>query len=110
MTFMHWDKIEFATVSYTQVGNTKTISADFFSKIWNIDNSTATKILDQNTHLNSQGANNDLSRQLPMNDRMLWYKSIISQFFTDTFFVTASGVLTRENNYDQIFVRDKGLV
>ena len=41
---------------------------------------------------------------------MLKYKRIESQFFTDTFFVTASGVSTRGNNCDQIFVSGKGFV
>ena len=38
------------------------------------------------------------------------YKRINSQFFTDTFFVTASGVSTRDSNVDQIFVSNKGFV
>ena len=47
--FMHGDKFYFASVSSAQASKPKTISADFLSKIWNIDNSTATKVLYQNT-------------------------------------------------------------
>ena len=42
-----------------------------------------------------------------MNYWMLQYKHINSQFFTDIFFVTASGVSTHGNNCAQIFVSDK---
>ena len=41
---------------------------------------------------------------------MLRYKRINSQFFTDTFFVTAKGKSTRGNTSAQIFVSDKGFV
>ena len=41
LTFIHCNKIDFASVSSVQAGTPKTISADFLSKIWNIDNSTA---------------------------------------------------------------------
>ena len=109
-TIMHLDKIDFSSVSSAQAGKPKTISADFLSKIWNIDNSTATKVLYQNKKLNRQGANNDLSRQFSTNDRMLRYKRTNSQFFTDTFFVTASGVSTCGNNCAQRFVSYKGFV
>ena len=71
LNFMHLDKIDFASVSSTQVGKPKTISAYLISKIWNIANITATKVLDQNTQLNSQGANKDLSRQFSTTDGML---------------------------------------
>ena len=57
-TFMHWNKIYFASVSSAQAGNPETISDDFLSKIWNIDKSMAFKVLDQNTQINPQGANN----------------------------------------------------
>ena len=98
LTLMHWDEINFASISSAQANNPKTIYADFLSKIWNIDNITATNVLDHNTQLNLQGANNDFSRQVLTNYQMLQYKSINNQFFTDTFFLTASGVSTRDNN------------
>ena len=47
-TFMHLDKIYFASVSSAQGGKSKNISADFLSKIRKTDNSMATKVLDQN--------------------------------------------------------------
>lgn len=87
-----------------------TVAADFLSKIWNISNDQASKAIKQNTHLFRQGADNDLSRQYSTNDRMLRYKRIESQFFTDTFFVTKKGKSTRGNTCAQIFVSDKGYV
>ena len=63
-TFMHLDKIYFAIVSSAQAGKPKAISDDFLSKILNIDNSTATKVLYHNTQLNCKGYNNKFSRQL----------------------------------------------
>ena len=69
-----------------------------------------TKVLDQNTNLNGQGENNDFSRQFLTNDQMMQYKRINSQFFADTFFVTASGVSACGNNCAHIFVSDKGFV
>ena len=87
-----------------------TVSPEFLSKIWNIKHDLAAKAIHQNTHLKRQGANNDLSRQFSTNDRMLRYKRIESQFFTDTFFVTAKGKSSRGNTCAQIFVSDKGFV
>lgn len=88
----------------------KGVSADFLSKIWNIQHEQAKGVLAQTTQLNRQGADNDLSRRFSTNDRMLRYKRINSMFFTDTFFVTASGKSTRGNTSAQIFVSDKGFV
>ena len=45
-----------------------------------------------------------------MNDKMLQNKRINNQFFIDNFFVTASGVSTRGNNCNQIFVSNKWFV
>ena len=89
-------------------GKPSTVSADFLSKIWNIDVDLAKKALSQNTHLYRRNVNNDLSRHFNTNDRMLRYKRIEIQFFTDTFFVTGSAKSTRGHNCSQIFVSDKG--
>jgi len=88
----------------------KTISSDFISKIWNISEDLASKVLDQTTQLNRQGADNDLSRHFSTNDRMLCYRRINSQFFTDTFFVTAKGRSSRGHICMQIYVSDRGYV
>ena len=109
-TSKNLDKIDFDIVSSAQADKPITISTDLLSKIWNIDNSTATKVLYQDTQLNLQGANKDWSCQFYKNDMILKYKRSNSQFFTNTFFITASGVLTRGNNCAQIFVSDKGFV
>ena len=109
-TFMHWYNINFTFFPSAQAGNRKTISADFLSKIRNINNRTATKVLYQNTQLNCQGANIDLSCEFSTNDRILRYKRINCHFFTDTFFVATSVVSTRGNNCIQISVSNQGFV
>ena len=89
-------------------GTPSTVSPAFLSKIWNIKHDLAEGVLAQNTHLCRYGASNDLSRQFSTNDRMLRYKRINCQFFTDTFFATAKGKSTRGNTCGQLFVSDKG--
>ena len=64
----------------------------------------------QTTQLNKQGADNDLSRHFSTNDRMLRYCRIDSQFFTDTFFVTARGKSSSGHTCMQIYVSDCGFV
>ena len=88
----------------------KTISPEFLSKVWHIKPNLTSKVLNQTTQLQRQGADNSLSRHYSTNDWMLRYKRINSQFFTDTFFVTAKGKSTRGNICAQIFVSDKGFV
>jgi len=78
-------------ISAAQASKPKTILSDFLSKIWNILENLAMKVLDQTTQLNRQGADNDLSHHFSTNDRMLRSRCINSQFFTDTFFVTMKG-------------------
>ena len=88
----------------------KTVNAEFLAKIWNIKNELASKVINQNTHLCIRGEDKDLSRLLSTNDRMLQYKRINSQFFTNTLFVTKKATSTRGNTGDQFFVSDKGYV
>ena len=99
-----------AEIDSAQAARPKTVSPEFLSKIWNIKPDLAKKTLAQTTQLCRKGADNDLSRQYSTNDRMLRYKRIDSQFFTDTFFVTAKGKSTRGNTCAQLFVSDKGYV
>ena len=68
-----------------------TITSDYLSKIWSIDEDLAAGAINHNTHLYRRSAENDLSRQLSTNDRMLCYRRINSSFFTDTFYVTKKG-------------------
>ena len=91
-------------------GKPKTVSADFLSKIWNINHDQAHKCLKQNTQLYRRGGHNDLSRHFSTNDRMLRYSRIDSQFYTDTFFVDKDASSTRGNKCAQLFVSDKGFV
>ena len=109
----HLDYMDTDSTEYKVAASAKKpsgVSADFLSKIWNIKHDQAKGVLAQTTHLNRQGADNDLSRHFSTNDRMLRNKRINSQFFTDTFFVTAKGESTRGNKSAQIFVSDKGFV
>ncbi len=99
-----------AQINSTQASKPHSVTPEFLSNIWNIKRDQAASVLKQTTHLNRQGADNDLSRQFSTNDRMLRYKRIQSQFFTDTFFVTKTGKSTRGNTCCQIFVSDKGFV
>ena len=97
-------------INTAQASKSGTVSAEFLSKIWNIKPDLAMKAIDQTTQLCRKGADNELSRHYSTNDRMLRYKRITSQFFTDTFFVTAKGKSTRGNTCAQLFVSDKGFV
>ena len=107
--FTHVDSMQ-AEIDAAQASKPHKVSSQFLSKIWHIKPDLAAKALDQSTHLQRQGGDNDLSRLFSTNDRMLRYRRIKSQFFTDTFFVTATGKSTRGFTCAQLFVSDKGFV
>ena len=86
------------------------ITAENLSKIWRIDHATADRTLKVTTQLNHQGGSKNLSRHFGTNDRMLRYRRIKSEFYTDTFFVTGKAKSTRGYTCMQIFVSDKGFV
>jgi hypothetical protein len=108
-TYSHIDDFVYE-IDSTNASKPHTVSSDFLSKIWNIKPDLAKKTLNQTTQLYRKGADNSLSRRYSTNDRMLRYKRINSQFFTDTFFVTSTGKSTRGNSCAQLFVSDKGFV
>ena len=87
-----------------------TITSDYLSKIWSIDEDLAAGAINHNTHLYRRSAENDLSRQLSTNDRMLRYRRINIIFFSDTFFVTKKGKSVRGFTSAQIFESDKGYI
>ena len=62
------------------------------------------------SQLNRHGENTSLARNLGTNDRMLRYWRINSQFFTDTFFVTAKAKSTWGYTHMQKNTSDKGYV
>ena len=93
-----------------QAGKPTGVSSEFLSKIWHISPELAEKTLQQTSQLYRHGQDNILSKRYPTNDRMLRYRRINSQFFTDTFFVTAKGKSTRGHSCAQLFVSDKGFV
>ena len=100
------DKMIGSTTAGKQLG----VSPEYLTKIWDIDMKTAKGVISQNTQLLRQNADNDLSRLYSTNDRMLRYKRINSQFFTDTFFAAGCKKTTRGNTCAQMFVSDKGFV
>ena len=100
--------LDMSEVSSSKAVNFRTISKEELAKIWRIDEDLAEKAIQQNTHLNRRSASNDLSKQFSTNDRMLRYRRIQSQFFTDTFFVTKQGKSIRGYTCGQVFVSDKG--
>ena len=77
-----------ASVGATSASKPRGVTAETLSKIWRIDYETAARTLKVTTQLNHQGGNETLSRHFGTNDRMLRYKRIKSEFYTDTFFVT----------------------
>ena len=108
--FSSLDALSSEISSTTASKPTKGVTPQFLSKIWHINTDLASKVIDQSTQLQRQGGDNDLSRLLSTNDRMLRYRRINSQFFSDTFFVTAAGKSTRGFTCAQMFVSDKGFV
>ena len=100
----------FPVISSASASNNNGVSSDFLSRIWSIKPSQAKGVLQQTSQLCRVGKDNPLSRQFSTNDRMLRYKRINSQFFTDTFFVTKKGRSTRGNTCAQMFVSDMGFV
>ena len=98
-----------AKVDSIKALNTRGISKDKLSKIWVVSEELAQGAIDKNTQLCKHHADNSLSRQFSTNDRMLRYKRLNSVFFTDTL-VSLTTKSTRQNNYAQLFVSDKGYV
>ena len=94
----------------TTAGQPKGVTPELLSKILTILYKIAEETLPVTSQLNIHGENTSLARNLGMNDRMLRYWRIKSQFFTDTFFVTAKARSTRGYTHMQIFVSDKGFV
>ena len=107
--FHHMDDFR-AEIDAAQASKPQNVTSDFLSKVWKIKPEAAKKALHQTTQRYRQGADNSLSRQFSTNDRMLRYKRIQSQFFTDTLFVTSKGKSSRGNTCAQLFVSDKGFV
>ena len=86
------------------------ITAETLFNIWKIDYPTTARTLEVTTQLNSQGGSNNLSRHFGTSNQMLRYRSIASEFYTDTLFVTGRAQSTWGYNCMQIFVSDKGYV
>ena len=109
----HFDELETlfsAEISSMCANKSNSVSPEFLSKIWCIDNGLASDALTLNSHLNRQSGDTSLSRHFSTNDRMLRYKRINSIFYTDTFFITKNAKSKRGNTCMQIFVSDKGFI
>ena len=99
-----------AEIGSTTAGQPKGVTPELLSKIWMIPFKMAEDTLRVTSQLNRHGKNTSLARNLGTNNRILRYWQIKSQFFTDTFFVTAKVKYTRGYTHMQIFVSDKGYV
>ena len=97
-----------AEIGSTTAGQPKGVMPELLSKIWTIPFNMAEETLQVTSQLNRHGENTSLARNLGTNDRMMRYRRIKSQSFTDTFFVTAKAKSTRGYTHMQIFVSDKG--
>ena len=91
-SFELYESSAYATL-FTNIGaisaSTPTgITAETLSKIWKIENPTAARTLEVTTQLNRQGGSDNLLRHFGTNNRMLRYRRIALEFYTDTFFVS----------------------
>ena len=84
-----------AEIGSTIAGQPKGFTPELLSKIWTIPFKMAEETLQVTSQLNRHGENTSLARNLGSNDRMLRYRRIKTQIFTDTFFVTAKAKSTR---------------
>ena len=72
-------------ISVTAGQETNGVSPAFLKKIWRISDEQAANALKQNTKLNRQSSEGELSQQFSTNDKMICYRQINSCFFTDIF-------------------------
>ena len=107
--FGHLDDYK-AKVDALEAKKPGNLSPEFLSCIWQIKPDLVKKALNQTIQLCRKGEDNELSCQFSINNQMLQYKQINSQFYKDTFFITGKGKLTRGNTCAQSFVSDKGFV
>ena len=94
------------SVGVTTAVHPRGVTVEMLSKIWSIDTKMTERTLQVTTQLNRNGENTSLASNLGTNDRMLRYRRIRSQFFTNTFFVTVKARSTRGFSFMQILVSD----
>ena len=99
-----------SNVSSLSANNPKGVSPEFLEKIWCITPEQASDAITRNSQHNRQSAEGMLSRHFSTNDRMLRYRRVKSNFFTDTMFVTKSAKSLRGYTMLQLFVSDKGYI
>ena len=91
-----------AEIGSMTAGQPKGVMPELLSKIWTIPFNMAEETLRVTSQVNRHGENKYLARNLGTNDRMLRYRRIRSQIFTDTFLVTAKAKSTRGYTHMQI--------
>ena len=99
-----------SSISSLSANNSKGVSPEFLEKIWCITPEQASDAITRNSQHNRQSTEGMLSRHFSTNDRMLRYRRIKSNFFTDTMFVTKSAKSLRGYTMLQLFVSDKGYI
>ena len=93
-----------ASVSSTNVIQTRGVSYETLSKIWKIEHATDDRDLDITEHLNLCGPNAYMLLNLGNNSLMLRYKRIKSCLFNDNLFVTKEANSTRGFLFMHAFV------
>ena len=86
------------------------VEPEYLSKIRSIDVETVKRTIVLTTQYCKHDYNDHLTRQYSTNDRMLRYKRISSNFFTDKFNVTDKTKSKHGHKHIQLFVLDKGFV
>ena len=87
------------------------IDPEELSKTWNVSVEDVKKTLRVTTQRVKRIQDPTLSRHFPSNDRMLRYRRINRDVFTDTFFATSKGGKSiRGNTCAQLFVTDSTFV
>ena len=104
-------QIEFvwAQISAAEASKPKGVSPTILSKLWCISDKLAEGVIDQNTQLCRNNADNALSQKFTTNNRMLMYKRIQSTFYSDTMFALTHKSI-RQFKCCQVFVSDKSLL
>ena len=88
----------------------KGVTANYLLKIWSINKETADRVIKCTTQLKKKYTDGNISRNFSTNDRMLRYKWINSQFFTNTLHAKKGCKSAQCYIHCQLFVSYKGFV
>lgn len=99
------------SISATYANPPKMVDPEELSKAWNMSVEDVKKTLRVTTQRVNRIQDPTLTRHFPSNDRMLRYRRVNKDIFTDTFFATSKRVKsTRGNTCAQLFVTDSTYV